>query len=100
MQRKLLGLIAYNVKYKNNRQMNIEWIDVEDKLPTPGVTVIVTGKGYFTNYSASVQRWERTLDGNWFATEPGAPYHEFKITHWHPMLEPPKKKRRLTLKKK
>lgn len=78
----------------------MKWIDVEFELPEVGVTVIVTGTGYFQNYEASVQRWERTLDGNWFATEPGAPYEEFKITHWHPILDPPKKPKTIKIKSK
>jgi len=79
------------------------WISVEDELPEPGVTVFVTGQGFFNDYEASVQRWERVIDPNskedsghlhdkeahWFATREMEPYEDYKITHWMPLPKAP-----------
>ncbi len=73
------------------------WISIEDELPEPGVTVLVTGKGFFNGYEASVQRWERAIDPlrkedepHWFATREMEPYEGFNITHWMPLPKAPK----------
>jgi len=73
------------------------WISIEDELPEPGVTVFVTGKGFFNGYEASVQRWERVVDPkhledepHWFATREMEPYEDFKITNWMPLPKAPK----------
>lgn len=72
------------------------WINVEDELPEPGVTVFVTGKGFFNDYESSVQRWERVIDllnkedePHWFATREMEPYEDYKITHWMPLPKAP-----------
>ena len=39
-----------------------KWIDVDFELPEVGVTVLVTGTGFFSSYEASVQRWELCID--------------------------------------
>lgn len=79
-----------------------EWIDVEFELPEPGVTVWVTGTGFFNGYEASVQRWERCIDPNhkkdkphWFGTREMEPYEDFKITHFQYMPKPPKKTKKI-----
>ena len=72
------------------------WISVEDKLPEPGVTVFVTGQGFFNDYESSVQRWERVIDPlhkedepHWFATREMEPYEDYRINHWMPLPKAP-----------
>ncbi len=76
----------------------MKWINVEDELPEPGITVLVTGVGFFNSYDASVQRWELVIDPanpkekpHWFATRITEPYQLFCITHWMPLPKAPKK---------
>jgi|TARA_R110000787_G_scaffold81538_1_gene176743 hypothetical protein len=85
----------------------IKWIDVQDELPEPGVTVFVTGVGFFNSYEASVQRWERAIDPNhkddephWFATREMEPYDGFVITHWHPFLKEPTRSKTIKIESK
>lgn len=73
------------------------WISIEDELPEPGITVFVTGKGFFQDYNASVQRWERVIDPlhkedepHWFGTREMEPYEDYKITHWIALPKAPK----------
>lgn len=73
------------------------WISIEDELPEPGVTVFVTGNGFFNGYEASVQRWERVVDPkhledepHWFGTREMEPYEDFNITNWMPLPKAPK----------
>jgi hypothetical protein len=84
-----------------------KWISVEDELPEPGVTVLVTGDGFFNGYEASVQRWERVIDPNhkedephWFGTREMEPYEDFKITHFCYMLEAPIKPKTIKVESK
>jgi len=76
----------------------MKWISIENKklLPEPGTTVLVCGTGFFNDYEASIQRWERTIDPalpkekpHWFGTREFEPYENFKITHWMPLPEAP-----------
>ena len=82
----------------------MKWIDIDFELPEPGVTVLVTGTGFFNGYEASVQRWERVIDPkhkdddpHWFGTREMEPYEDFKITHWMPLPKPPKETKRINI---
>lgn len=84
-----------------------KWIDAEFEKPDVGVTVFVTGKGFFNSYEASVQRWELAEDPmhpdddpHWFGTREMEPYQDYKITHWMPLPKAPKKSKKLKIESK
>jgi len=85
----------------------MKWIDVDFELPEVGVTVLVTGTGFFSSYEASVQRWELCIDPahtdhppHWFGTREMEPYEDFKITDWMPLPKAPKKKKTIKVESK
>ena len=70
----------------------MEWISVEDRLPTAYVEVLVWPPKYFddepTTYTGQLHQHE----GNqwWVTYGNGIVYNHSKVTHWMPLPEPPK----------
>ena len=69
-----------------------EWISVEDRLPAEGDQVMGSdGKGISRLQYGGRHPWGGEIEGWWhWAHISGTPVFSYKITHWQPLLEPPK----------
>lgn len=77
-------LIANGVTFATDTNDGGKWISVEDRLPEPGVVVLVYSKLGCT-YFSYILRYH--LEGRPFAIEYSGGW---EITHWMPMPLPPK----------
>ena len=77
-------LIANGVTFATDTNAGSKWISVEDRLPEPGVVVLVYSKLGCT-YFSYILRYH--LEGRPFAIEYSGGW---EITHWMPMPVPPK----------
>lgn len=77
-------LIANGVTFATDTNEGGKWISVEDRLPEPGVIVLVYSKLGYTYFS---HRLYYHLEGRPFAIEYSGGW---EITHWMPMPLPPK----------
>ena len=77
-------LLANGVTFVTDTSVGGTWISVEDRLPEPGVVVLVYSKLGCTYFS---HRLYNHVDGKPFCIEYSGGW---EVTHWMPLPEPPK----------